>query len=45
MNIKLINFISALLLVGLIVLLVTPKKEPPNNGYLFDFNSHEHKNE
>lgn len=45
MNIRLINFISALILIGLIVLLGTPKKEPSDKGYLFDFNSHEHKNE
>ena len=45
MNIRLINFISALILIGLIVLLGTPKKEPSDKGYLFDFNFHRDKNE
>ena len=42
---KLVNFILALLLIGLIVALGSPNKDPKNTTYLFDSNSHKDKNE
>ena len=42
---KLVNFILALLLIGLIVALGSPKKNPDSTVYLFDYNSHKEYNE
>lgn len=42
---KLVNFILALLLIGLIVALESPKKDPNSTVYLFDYNSHKEYNE
>lgn len=42
---KLANFLLALLLVGLIVALASPKKDPNGSVYLFDNESHKDRNE
>ena len=42
---KLANFLLALLLIGLIVALGSPKKDPNSNIYLFDNGSHKDRNE
>ena len=42
---KLVNFILALLLIGLVVALGSPKKNPDSPVYLFDYNSHKEYNE
>lgn len=42
---KFVNFVLALLLIGLIVALGSPDKDPKNTAYLFDSNSYKDKNE
>ena len=42
---KLVNFLLALLLIGLIVALGSPKKDPNSSIYLFDNEAHKDRNE